>query len=598
MSTSVEYVWWDDPLLVARLGDYCDQDVVTETELDGLAPPLSESERRVWILDQTINDRGVKLDRAAIEHAIKVRDHAKAMLDIEMAKVTGGAVKKCSQTKALVEWIRSLGVKCDSIAKDKQAGVMDEADEVLGDLDVASDAPNVVRQAITLRADAGRTSTAKYTAMLHTMCRDDRARGLFQYHGASSGRWAGRLWQPHNLYRVDPERDGSDISLATDVLLRHDVEGAHDMLRMLFGSAMAPLAKTLRNMIIAEPGHTLKGCDLSNIEGRLAAWFGGEQWKLDAFGAYDAGLGADLYCVAYGRAFGEDPAEVKRQKAKRQIGKVMELALGYQGSVGSFISMGKNYGLNPGDLVPIIRTVSFERFAEWCNKYAKAPDKHGLPLDQWAAVKTIVQGWREQHAGIVQGWWDLQDAAIEATANPGQIVHTLNGHVAYVSARGFLWCRLPSGRVLSYCKPRVVLAIERWIDMPDGSRVLHNQHLPEEWAALIAQGGVEHMRERRRVDYDGYDGEKKRWGSFTLYGGMQFNHIVQGTARDVLVDGMFRAEAAGYPIVMHVHDEVLAESEAWHGSGDELAAIMSTNPAWLPGCPLAAAGWDGPRYAK
>jgi len=100
------------------------------------------------------------------------------------------------------------------------------------------------------------------------------------------------------------------------------------------------------------------------------------------------------------------------------------------------------------------------------------------------------------------------------------------------------------------------------------------------------------------VDYDGYDGEKKRSGSFSLYGGMQFNHIVQGTARDVLVHGMMHAERAGYPIIMHVHDEVLAESAAAHGSGDELAAIMSKNPHWLPGCPLAAAGWDGPRYAK
>jgi len=112
------------------------------------SPKLTEAERQVWILDQTINDRGVKLDRAAIEHAIAVRDYARLVLDAEMARITGGIVKKCSQTKALMDWIRSLGVQCDSIAKDKQAALMDDADEILGDLDVASDAPNVVRQAI------------------------------------------------------------------------------------------------------------------------------------------------------------------------------------------------------------------------------------------------------------------------------------------------------------------------------------------------------------------------------------------------------------------------------------------------------------------
>jgi len=226
----------------------------------------------------------------------------------------------------------------------------------------------------------------------------------------------GRLWQPHNLYRVDPSGTARTSSSPPTSCCGTASRTLHDMLHMCFGTAMGMLAKTLRNMIIAEEGKTLKGCDLANIEGRLAAWFGGEDWKLEAFRAYDEKRGPDLYCVAYGAAFGEDPALVKANKFKRQIGKVMELALGYQGSVGSFISMGKNYGLRPGDLIATIKSVSPDQFAMWCDRYAKATDKHKLPIEEWAAVKTIVTGWRDGHPGIVKGWWTCRTRPLRPSA--------------------------------------------------------------------------------------------------------------------------------------------------------------------------------------
>lgn len=582
-------IWWDTPENLARVMAYCDQDVVTETEIDTLLPPLSAAEREVWMLDQRINDRGIQLDVPTIQRAIEVREIAKRGLDKRMRELTDGAVSKCSEVAKLVNWITLQGVACESVAKGEQEELLLNAD--------AAAAPHV-REAIELRQAASKTNTAKLDAMLDCVCQDGRARGLLAYHGTNTGRWAGRLIQPQNFKRVDVEKEGSMVELAISLISTLPAHDAHDMIGMLCGSPMDVLVKTLRSMMKARDGYTLKGCDLANIEGRLQAWIAGEEWKLDAFRAFDAKTGPDLYCVAYGKAFGEDPREVKKQNDKRQIGKVMELALGYQGSVGSFISMSKVYGLKPAPLVPVIIGVAPEQYDLWRSRYASARDKRGLPEDQWAAVKTIVTGWRTQHANIMQSWWDLQDAAVEAVAAPGQIVPVLDGKVAYLCGRGFLYARLPSGRLLAYCNPRLVVHKEAWLELPDGATIPCDELFDFEEAAHIAGGAVRKERIRKRVDYDGYDGEHRRWTTFSLYGGMQFNHIVQGTARDVMVGGMLRAEAAGYCIVLTVHDEVLDESPEWFGSAEELESLMTAGEPWLAGCPLAAKAWEGVRYAK
>lgn len=624
------YTWWDDWQNINRNMAYCGQDVVTECEIDALAPELSERERAVWRHDQLVNDRGIMLDIPLIHRAIHLRELAKQRLDAEMKRVTDNFVPKCTQTAKLVAWINSLGIECTSIAKDKQEAVLAMADAELDDdlefMVGESLLPNAVQRAVALRKQANKTSTAKLNAMLNCACSDGRARGLFQYHGTSTGRYAGRLIQPHNLYRVDPDRDGDDIKRTIDILLQYaQADEAHFMLECLVGPPMECLAKSLRGMFIAAPGKKLVGADLSNIEGRLAAWLAEEEWKLDAFRAYDAGTGPDLYNIAYARSFGIPIENVT--KADRQIGKVEELSLGYQGSVGAFMNMGKNYGLKPEKLVAPVRAAVSEM--EWLNmqsRYGSARDKHRLPIDQWTAIKIIVQGWRAAHPKLVQCWWDLQDAAIEAVSQPDQPVYVMGGKVAYLASRGFLWCRLPSGRVLAYCRPRIVYHAAAWIEYDDGRPDFIIEDFAEEhramWQYVAAYGGNNDyaisnslfflfgvpvtmqgggklvVKSRRRVDFDGYEGEKKRWGSFSLYGGMQFNHVDQGSARDVLVDGMFRLERAGYPIVFHCHDEAVGEPDEAFGSAKEFETIFAQNPDWLPGCPLSSKGWEGSRYGK
>lgn len=584
--------WWEDPVRLAREADYCAQDVRVESALDARLLPLSARERRVWELDQTINDRGVALDVPLIRRALELVAYTRRRLDERMAEVTGGVVHKCSEAVALAKWITAQGIECASVAKDHHTSLLADAQR-LGRADVL--------EAIELRVASSNTSVNKLDTMLACACRDGRARGLLAYHGASTGRWAGRLIQPQNLPRVDEERDGPAVEIVLSLLAsNHGPARTHDTIEAIFGRVLAALSKCLRAMLVAAPGHRFVGGDLSNIEGCVSAWVSGEQWKIEAYRAHQAGMGPDLYKVAYARSFGGQPDEIKG--FQRQVGKVEELALGYQGSVGAFVSMVKTYGINLHEIRDLVRSqVDAPTWADARRQFfASLPlHRHGLDADTWAAVKTVVSSWRTAHPKTTQAWWDLQDAAIEAVSAPGRPVSVLDGRIQYLHDRGFLWCLLPSGRLLAYCKPRVREVVERSILLPTGERLdaatISAHELPE---FLRSTGARLEERKRRQVFFEGYDGEKKRWGMQTLYGGLQHENICQAIARDVLVECMFAAEEAGYPVVLTVHDELLTEPPIGWGSQDELRQIMRRVPAWCAGLPLDAKTWEGFRYEK
>lgn len=517
-------IWWEDADKIERLMAYCDQDVETETLADAALPQLSATERRVWELDQTINNRGVMIDLHTVERAIEVVGEALKRADERMWWLTDGEVKKCSEVAKIVAWLNRRGIPCESVAK----GEIEEI--VLGSQIMGDD---TAEEVVRLRRAAGKTSTTKYKAMLASVCADHRVRGTLAYHGAGTGRWAGRLIQPQNFPRIDAEKELSDILRIIELLSLDQTRGERcDAIEMLVGPAAEWLSKCLRAMLIAGPGKRFVSGDFSNIEGRVNAWMSGEAWKLDAFRAYDAGTGPDLYRLAYAKSFGVDIDAVT--KPERQIGKTMELALGFQGGAGAFLTMGANMGVHTTE----------ERANE------------------------LKVAWREAHPRITQSWWDLQDAAIEAVNAPGITVPVLGTKVQYLAANGFLYCRLPSGRVISYASPKLI-----WTETASGHK-------------------------RVQIEYWGVDSYTKRWGPQRLYGGVQSNNVVQGTARDLMVEAMFRAEDAGYPIVLTVHDELLSEVDEGFGSADDYQRIMSVLPPWATGLPVATAAWEDKRYVK
>lgn len=585
------FTWWNTSENIARLGDYCDDDVRAETDLDDKETPLSAREHRVWMLDQVINDRGVMLDMPLVRRAHAIVDYAKLQLDVQIKALTGKAVEKATQVARIKAWIEAQGIPCLTLAKGNQ-------DELIALADLF-DAPQV-EEAITIRRQAARSSTAKLKQMELCVGADDRARGQLFYHATTQGRKAGRLIQLQNLYRTDPDADGNAINLAIEIMQSPvTVQEAHDRLETVLGEPMTMIAKCLRSTIIAGPGNHLVYGDLSNVEGCGNAWVSGEEWKIEAYLAYQAGRGPDLYRLSYGRSFGVDFSVVTGPQ--RQIGKVQELACGYQGSVGAYYSMSQTYLMKLAPIAHIIRdTVDPGVWSKACWLYSRmpAPKRHGLSMEIWAALKIVVDNFREANPMITQSWWDLQDAAIEAMANPTVIVPCLGGKIKYMTNKGFLWCQLPSGRLIAYPKARLVWKDDSTLTLIDGTVVEAALYGQDEINTLVGEGAEYNRKIKRQVIYEGFADDAHVWIKKALYGGRQSAHVVSGIARDILVDCSEDLEALGYPIVLDIHDELITEPPIGHGSAAEMQAVMARPRAWCPGFPLAAKAWEGPRYAK
>lgn len=520
--------WWEDAERIERLQMYCDQDVAAECAVDAVVPKLSARERRVWELDQRINDRGVAVDVRLVQRALEVVAVAAKRADREIWHLTNGAVKRCTEVAKIVAWINSRGIHCDSLAK----GDIDDL-ALTGEM---FDDPTVV-EVVRLRRATARSSTAKYQAILNTVCADGRVRGSLAYHKAHTGRWAGSGMQPQNFPRVDnPEA----VKEALDLLqVDCSAEDAVDNIELMVGAPIEVLSKCLRSMIVAPPGKKLVGGDFANIEGRLNAWFAGETWKVQAFRDFDAGTGPDLYRIMAADVEGCHIDAVT--KVMRQVkGKVPELACGFQGALGAFQKMA--YTQDP----PV-----------------RVTDEEAM---------RIVRAWREKNSNIVQFWWDLQDAAIQAVGAPGVVVSVAGGKVQYVVANSFLFCKLPSERVIAYAQPRLA------------------------WTTFTDAEGEEHHR--HGVQYMGVDSFTKKWSPQSLYGGSQCNHVVQGTARDLLVEAMFRVEDARHPIVLSVHDEIIAEVDEESCSAEDYRNLMAELPVWAKGLPVAVSAWEGHRWDK
>lgn len=516
--TDEPLTWWDEPDKLQALYEYCRQDVRVERELEKRLMPLSQDEQALWVLDQRINNRGVGIDLPAVDAALKIVEAEKIRLDKEIQNVTGNFVSCCSGVKRLGDWIRGQGVQMEGLAK---ANVLDALS--------LDDLPVLVRRALLLRQEAGKTSTAKLRAMREAASgQDARVRGTMQYHGAGTGRWAGRRIQPQNFPRPTLKFRWIEDAIANF----HDVE----YLTVFHGQPLTVVSSCLKSMIRAAVGEDLLAADFKNIEGRALAWLAGEEWKIQAFRDYDQKIGPDLYLVSAARIYGTEPTDYNEDSIERQHGKVAELACGYQGGVGAFQTMAKTYLVKVSD----------------------------------SLADTIKTRWREAHPKIVQYWYALEQAALDAVLNAGKTFRVgPNGRGVFFRVSGsFLWCKLPSGRVLCYPYPTVKGIETPWGEMKD------------------------------QVHYMTVDGLTNKWVETHTYGGKLAENVTQAICRDLLVAAIRQAEAAGYPVVLHVHDEVVSEVPKDFGSLEEFEAACSTMPAWADGLPVVAKGWRGERYRK
>ena len=504
--------------------EYAGGDIVAMRECIAKLPKwnLNASELALWQLDRIINERGIAVDLDFCRAAVQAADAEKARLAERASEMTYGAVHAATQRDALLAHL----LKAYNVSlPDMQAGTIERRLE-------DPELPEPVKELLSIRLQASGTSVSKYKAFLRATSSDGRLRGTLQFGGASrTNRWAGRLVQLQNLSRV-PKYLKNQYDFAVETIKCGAVE-------LVYQNAMDVIGSTVRGALIAAPGKKLCRADLSNIEGRVLAWLAGEDWKLKAFANGD-----DLYIEGYSRSFGIPVEEVRADEeaggTMRLIGKVQELACGFQGAVGAFGSMAKLYGVN-------------------------------LEEDR---VLEIVRAWRSANPKIVALWYDLEDAAINAVNNAGT-TYTC-GRLKLRRDGQWLRIRLPSGRVLCYPSPR--WEPKKIVDADTGKTVDN------------PNGGL---------SYVGLNQHSRRWERLRTYGGRLAENCTQATARDVFAEGLKRCEANGYPVVMHVHDEAICETPDTDGySGEAVARFLATPPDWAEGLPLAAEGSETKRYRK
>lgn len=399
----------------------------------------------------------------------------------------------------LKDWLNEKGIEVDSLAK---AAVEELVEKTEGE----------VSEMMKLRLSMSKTSVKKYEAMERSVCPDGRVHGLLQFYGANrTGRWAGRLVQIHNL----PQNHMEDLELARSIVK----EGRYDLVELLYDSTPEVLSELIRTAFVAKPGCRFIVSDFSAIEARVMGYLAGEGWVMEEF----RGAGK-IYEQTASKMFHIPIKEITKGSPYRARGKVASLACQYGGAEGALVSMG------------------------------------ALNFVEEEELKGLVQSWWTANPHIVNYWYEI-DGAVKAAVKERKM--TTVGRVTVYYQSGMLKIALPSGRVLSYVRPRMT----------------------------VNRFGSE------SVSYEGV-GTNRKWTRIESYGAKFCENIVQATARDVLAEAMLRLGKKGFDIVCHIHDEVVLEVPEGISSVEEVNEIMAVCPDWCEGLPLKAAGFESPFYKK
>ena len=473
------------------------RDVETEMSIQARLSkyPVPDSVWEEYHLDQEINDRGVGLDMKLVRQAIQMDGRSRSELTQAMKELT--SLDNPNSVQQMKQWLADNGLETDTLGKKAVAELLKTA-------------PPELQKVLTLRQQLAKSSVKKYQAMETAVCADGRARGMFQFYGANrTGRWAGRIIQMQNL----PQNHLEDLSEARGLVRCGDFEA----LEMLYEDVPDTLSQLIRTAFVPQENRKFIVADFSAIEARVIAWLADEKWRQDVFAE-----GKDIYCASASQMFGVPVEKHGVNGHLRQKGKIAELALGYGGSVGALKAMGAL--------------------------------EMGLSEDE---LPSLVSAWRQANPKIVQFWWAVDRAVMDAVTRKT----TTKTHGIIFSARnGMLFITLPSGRSLAYVKPKI----------------------------------GENRFGGDCITYEGVGGTKK-WERIDSYGPKFVENIVQATSRDILCYAMKTLRCCS--IVMHIHDEVVIEADR-RMSLQAVCEQMGRTPPWAKGLRLRADGYETDFYKK
>lgn len=539
----------NDPEGWAKFCLYAIQDVAAMREIHRRLPNPNYRGRELalWHLDQKINNAGLPIDTELVDAAFVVIDCALESLNERTRELTDGALANTKSRAKVLAWLEERGVDMPGYTKVDVAAALER-----------EDLPADAREVLEIRQQEGRAATAKYQAILNTMCRDKRVRGTLQYYGAQrTGRWAGRHLQLQNMYKSQFKDFEAMISAMKESAALVD---------MLYGDLMAVAGSAVRGAIAAPKGKRIAASDFSAVEGRGLACLAGETWKIEAFRAYDRGEGAGIYEVTAGGIYAVDPMTIGDKDPRRQVGKTGELACGYMGGIGAFGTFAVSMGVDLEPALPALLANSSpeeieqaEGEVEWFA--GKSPESYAqLGHRACMAAALTKNKWRAQHKATVKFWYDCEDAAKKAIRDPGSVHRA--GTVAYSVRQNILLARLPSGRFLCYPSPK------------------------------LEQDG-----RKEKITFMGVDQYTRKWCRQTTYAGKLVENITQAVCRDLMAEALFNLDAAGFEVIGSVHDEALVLIDE-DTDPAAITACMEKMPEWAKDWPITAGTDVHLRYQK
>ena len=572
----------DAPDKWATYIEYNRQDVVVERAIRKklIRYKPSEEEHRYWLLDQWINGNGARINQTLVDNAIRMSTEYKARLTEEARQLTG--LHNPNSVTQLKDWVeKQLKRPLRGLAK------QDIADLLASPLD------ETTARVLRIRQLLGKTSVQKYKAMKEAITADGRVHGMFQFYGAMrTGRWAGRIVQLHNLPRNNMEAE--ELDSARNLVLAGDLDG----LELCFENVPDTLSQLVRTAIIPEKGSRFLVQDFSAIEARVISWLSHEKWRREVFAK-----NGDIYCASASAMFKVPVEKHGINGHLRAKGKIAELALGYQGSIGALKAMGADrMGLSDDELKEIVvkwRESSPHIPQLWANVEACAYNavlqlrgaKSGYrpwKLDADPALAKVVDRLarlrpedRPKSSAIIhEAGLDDQRGLIKTALENRRRVRLLN--MGYTEEKPKPWFLPGMPRIGFNCRDDRLL-----IKLPSGRLLIYLHPLIEP-----------NRFGRQALTYEGLEQTTRKWGRLETYGGKLVENITQATARDSLAAAMLRLKNAGYKILMHVHDECIMERPEGEGSLEEVKKRMCQNEPWEEGLIKNSDGFEGYYYMK